>query len=53
MLDFDAAVRDPGDESRIAPAFDSGDHLHFNSDGYAALAAAIDLDGFARRACQP
>ena len=35
-----------GDSARpdhLAPAYDSGDHLHPNDAGYKAMAAAIDL----------
>ena len=38
MIDFDAAVRDPSNPSRLRPAYDSGDHLHPNARGYAAWA---------------
>ncbi len=41
--DFDAAVRDPARPERIRPAYDPGDHLHFDDAGMRALAAAIDL----------
>lgn len=40
VVDFDAAVRDPGAPRRLAAAYDVGDHLHLNPAGYAALAAA-------------
>ncbi|MFM9445939.1 GDSL-type esterase/lipase family protein [Streptomyces acidiscabies] len=43
VLDFDAALRDPADPSRLLPAYDSGDRLHPSDAGYAALAAAVDL----------
>ncbi|XAY03484.1 lipase [Paraconexibacter sp. AEG42_29] len=43
-IDFDAAVRDPADPARIAPAYDGGDHLHFSLAGYAALGNAVPLD---------
>ncbi|MCW2506024.1 MAG: hydrolase [Actinomycetia bacterium] len=43
VADFDAATRDPADQSRILPAFDSGDHLHPNDAGDAAIAAAVPL----------
>jgi lysophospholipase L1-like esterase len=43
VIDFDAAVRDPADPSRILAAYDSGDHLHPNDAGYQAMANAIDL----------
>lgn len=43
VADFDAAVRDPVAPDRILPAFDSGDHLHFEDAGLRAMADAIDL----------
>ncbi len=43
VIDFDAVVRDPADPKRIQAKFDSGDHLHPNDAGYAAMADAIDL----------
>ena len=43
MIDFDAAIRDPQQPSRIHPKFDSGDHLHPNNAGYEAMANAVDL----------
>ena len=43
VIDFDATVRDPADPKRIQAKFDSGDHLHPNDAGYAAMADAIDL----------
>lgn len=43
VLDFDAAVRDRTDPLRLAAAYDSGDHLHPNDAGMAALAAAVPL----------
>jgi len=42
VADFDAALRDPQNPSRLAPEFDSGDHLHPSLAGYARLAAALD-----------
>jgi lysophospholipase L1-like esterase len=44
VIDFDAVLRDPARPARLRPAFDSGDHLHPNAAGYAAMAAAVDLD---------
>jgi lysophospholipase L1-like esterase len=38
---FDAAVRDPAAPRNLNPAYDTGDHLHMNPAGYAALAAAV------------
>jgi lysophospholipase L1-like esterase len=43
VVDFDAAVRDPLRPSRLRPDFDSGDGLHLNDTGYAAMAAALDM----------
>lgn len=43
IVDFHAAVRDPADPDRLLPTYDSGDHLHLNAAGYAAMAHAIDL----------
>ena len=43
VVDFDAALRDPADPERIRPEFDSGDHLHPNDAGAAALANAVPL----------
>jgi lysophospholipase L1-like esterase len=46
VLDFDRAVRDPANPGKILPAYDSGDHLHLNPEGYSALAASIPLQLF-------
>jgi lysophospholipase L1-like esterase len=46
VIDFDAAVRDPGHPTRLLPALDSGDHGHPNDAGYRAMAEAIDLKLF-------
>jgi lysophospholipase L1-like esterase len=43
IVDFDAAVRDPGDPSRINPAYDGGDHLHFNLAGYRKMGETVNL----------
>ncbi|MEV0113498.1 SGNH/GDSL hydrolase family protein [Streptomyces sp. NPDC050844] len=42
-VDFDKALADPADPERIAPEYDSGDHLHPNDAGYRAMARAVDL----------
>ena len=42
VADFAAAVADPADPARLAPAFDSGDGLHLSAAGYRALADALD-----------
>jgi lysophospholipase L1-like esterase len=46
VIDFDAAIRDPGHPARVLSAYDSGDHLHPNDAGYKAMADSIDLDLF-------
>jgi len=43
VADFDAATRDPADPQRLLPAYDSGDHLHPNDAGDAAMAAVVPL----------
>jgi len=43
VIDFAAAVADPSDPLALAPQFDSGDHLHPNDAGYAAMGNSIDL----------
>lgn len=48
VVDFERVMRDPAQPDRLLPAYDSGDHLHPNDDGYRAMAAAIDL-GFLKR----
>jgi lysophospholipase L1-like esterase len=46
IIDFDLALRDPGEPRRIRAELDSGDHLHPNDAGYRAIADAIDLSLF-------
>ena len=36
-------MRDQARPEYLAPAFDSGDHLHPNDAGYRAMAASIDV----------
>jgi hypothetical protein len=48
VVDFDKAVRDPVDRQRLQPAYDSGDHLHPNARGFAAMAQAVDVGAAAR-----
>jgi lysophospholipase L1-like esterase len=43
VVDFDAALRDPQDPTRLNPAYDSGDHLHPNEAGYRVMAQQVDL----------
>jgi lysophospholipase L1-like esterase len=44
VIDFDAAVHDPGHPTRFLGTYDSGDHLHPNDNGYQAMANAVDLN---------
>ena len=46
IIDFDAAVRDPANPSAYLETYDSGDHVHPNDRGYAAMANSIDLSLF-------
>jgi lysophospholipase L1-like esterase len=46
IVDFDIATRDPDKPERLKPAFDSGDHIHPNDAGNAAMADIIDLSVF-------
>lgn len=44
VVDFDAALRDPADQTRLAAAYDSGDGLHPSLEGYRVMAATVPLD---------
>ncbi|TFZ45848.1 SGNH/GDSL hydrolase family protein [Stenotrophomonas maltophilia] len=44
VIDLDVALRDPADPSRMAAAYDSGDHLHPGDAGNRAMAEAVDLE---------
>ncbi|MGH8218602.1 MAG: SGNH/GDSL hydrolase family protein, partial [Steroidobacteraceae bacterium] len=46
VVDFDAVLRDPEHPDRIAPAYDSGDHLHPSPAGYREMAEAVPLAFF-------
>lgn len=46
VIDFDGALADPANPTKIRPAYDFGDHLHPNDRGFAAMAEAIDLSIF-------
>ncbi len=50
VIDFAAAVAEPGDPEQLAPALDSGDHLHPNPAGYRAMARAVNLAALLRAA---
>jgi len=43
VIDFEKVVRDPSAPTKLLPAYDSGDHLHPNDSGYAAMGNSIDL----------
>ena len=43
VVDFDTALRDPADPSRLLPQYDSGDHLHPSDAGYRRMAEVVDL----------
>lgn len=43
VVDFGRLMSDPARPDHLAPRYDSGDHLHPNDAGFAAMAAAIDL----------
>lgn len=47
VIDFDAALRDEKDPTRLAAPFDSGDHLHPSLAGYERMAESVDLGLFA------
>ncbi|HLU57261.1 MAG TPA: GDSL-type esterase/lipase family protein [Pseudonocardia sp.] len=51
IFDFAAAVADPADPDRLAPAFDAGDGLHLSAAGYRALAEAVDARAFTGSPC--
>jgi lysophospholipase L1-like esterase len=46
VLDFDRVLRDPAHPAWLRPALDSGDGLHPNDRGHAAMAKAIPLSLF-------
>ncbi|NYI03930.1 SGNH/GDSL hydrolase family protein [Allostreptomyces psammosilenae] len=46
VIDFDAALRDPGQPDRLDPRYDSGDGLHPNDAGARAMAQAVPLTLF-------
>ena len=47
VLDFDQLTRDPDHPERLLPKYDSGDHLHPSTAGYAAMAQTVPLSLFA------
>jgi hypothetical protein len=51
VVDFDAALRDDPDPSRLRTAYDSSDHVHPSTAGYRAMGSYIDLAQLRGRAC--
>jgi len=49
LVDFDAAMRDPKDPTRLRADLDSGDGLHPSVAGYQAMADAVPLALFAAK----
>jgi lysophospholipase L1-like esterase len=47
VVDLDAAMRDPAHPDQLAPAYDSGDHIHPNDLGYRKIADTVDLPALA------
>jgi lysophospholipase L1-like esterase len=43
VFDFAKVLAEPGDPEQLAPAYDSGDHLHPDAAGYRAMARAVNL----------
>lgn len=41
VVDLARLLADPADPDRLRPAYDFGDHLHPNDDGYAVMAEAV------------
>ncbi|MCG7348360.1 SGNH/GDSL hydrolase family protein [Sphingomonas sp. ACRSK] len=46
VIDFDTVMRDPAQPDRLAPALDSGDHLHPSEAGYRKMGEAVPLGLF-------
>jgi lysophospholipase L1-like esterase len=46
VIDFDKAIADPAKPDRLAPAYDSGDHLHPSAAGYKVMGEMIPLTLF-------
>jgi len=48
VVELDAALRAKADSTRLRPEFDSGDHIHPNDTGNAAMEKAFDLSTFTK-----
>jgi lysophospholipase L1-like esterase len=44
IIDMDGEMRDPASPTRLRADWDSGDHIHPNTAGYAAMANAVPLE---------
>ena len=44
LIDFDVAMRDPTDPTKLKASWDSGDHIHPNDAGNEAMANVVSLD---------
>ncbi|GAA0443672.1 SGNH hydrolase [Acrocarpospora corrugata] len=53
VIDFDKATRDPANPRQLLPAYDVGDHLHFNPTGYKAIADSVPARLFEREPLPP
>jgi len=51
FVDFDAALRDTSEPSRLAPEYDGGDALHPSSAGYRRMAEEVDLSALKGPEC--
>jgi lysophospholipase L1-like esterase len=52
VADFDAVLRSGQDSDHLAARFDSGDGVHPNTAGYAAMARAVNLSDLAGPGCR-
>lgn len=52
VIDFAKVMEDPAHPTHLLPQYDSGDHLHPSSEGYQAMANAIDLKLLSRLAAE-
>lgn len=48
VIDFDSAVRNAKDPSKLQSIYDSDDHLHPNAEAYKHMAAIVDLELFTK-----
>ena len=53
VIDFDKAAHDPANPRQLNPAYDIGDHLHMNPNGYKALADTVPTRLFQDRPLPP